>query len=250
MDGMMNDRIPARYIVRVMPTNPDPAKWTDEEGQRVAQVLSTEYATLTELLSTTWSASLTRTSIFLITLSSAGIALGFAAQGGIEDGPFWAIALVVLPIVLFLGLTTFVRLVQLQRESYVYLAGMNRIRRFLQDSAPASAPYFVLPRNDDALAAFRGAGTGMRTRPPRFQLLNLIAQTQGVVGAITAAVAAAFAGMAAAPLGVLAAVGFVAPLAFVLVFALLMAYWQRSLAEIMRSTPSMYPTPAEGADQV
>jgi hypothetical protein len=221
---------------------------TDEEHLRVKEVLAAEYASLTALLSTTWSASLTRTTIFLFTLSSAGIALGFAAQGGIEDGPFWGLALVVLPLVLFLGVTTFVRIVQLQRESYVYLTGMNRIRRFMQDSAPGSAPYFVLPRHDDSVAIFRGPGTGMGRRPPRFQLLSLIAQTQGVVGVVTSGIAAAFAGLAAAPLGSLAAAGVVAPLAFIVVLGLLMAYWQRSLADIRGSTRPMYPTPPEEID--
>ena len=221
---------------------------TDEERGKAKEVLAAEYSLLGALLGATWSASLSRTSIFLITLSSAGIALGFAAQGGIEDGPFWGIALVVLPIVLFLGVTTFVRVVQLQREAIIYIAGLNRIRRFMQDSAPAAAPYFVLPRHDDFAATFRSPGTGMAGRPPRFQLLNLIAQTQGIVGVITSAVAAAFAGMAAAPLGPVVAIAVVSPLAFVLVLAALMVYWQRSLRDVVSSMRPLYPTPPEELD--
>ena len=226
-------------------TTPDP---TDEERSKAKEVLAAEYSLLGGLLAATWSASLSRTSIFLITLSSAGIALGFAAQGGIANGPFWGIALVVLPIVLFLGTTTFVRVVQLQREAVIYIAGLNRIRRYMQDMAPAAAPYFVLPRHDDFAATFHSPGTGMPKRPPRFPLLNMIAQTQGIVGVITSAVAAAFAGMAAAPLGSVVALAVVAPLAFILVLAALMTYWQRSLRDVVRSMRPLYPTPPEELD--
>jgi hypothetical protein len=41
------------------------------------------------------------------------------AQGGLDQAPFRTLALVVLPLVLFLGIATFVRLVRVQRESVV-----------------------------------------------------------------------------------------------------------------------------------
>jgi len=215
---------------------------TDEERQGVKELLAAEYLLLATLLSTTWAATLTRTSIFLFTLSAAGVTLGLAAQGGVERGPFRGLALVVLPMLLFLGITTFVRLVQLQREQYVYLVGMNRIRRFMVDNTPAARQYIVLPINDDVAAVFRGPGTGMGTRPPRFRLVNLISQTQGIVCVVSAAVAAAFAGLAAAPLGFLQLSAIVAG-AFVATSVLLLIYWQRSLAEVIEATVPIYPTP-------
>ena len=78
-----------------------------------------------------------RTSLFLGVLSAAGVALGFAAQAGVEPTDFIALAVVV--VVLFLGVTTFVRLVQLQREAVVYIAGQNRIRHFFVESARSLA---------------------------------------------------------------------------------------------------------------
>jgi hypothetical protein len=215
---------------------------TGEERQDVKELLAAEYTLLATLLSTTWAATLTRTSIFLFTLSAAGVTLGFAAQGGVERGLFRGLALVVLPIVLFLGITTFVRLVQLQREQYVYLAGLNRIRRFMVDHAPAARQYLVLPLHDDYRGVFRGPGTGMGTRPPRFRLVNLIAQTQGIVCVVTAAVAAAFAGLAAAPLGFLP-LSAIAAVAFLATSVLLLVYWQRSLADVIEATVPVYPTP-------
>lgn len=214
------------------------------DDKRLGELLAGEYGVLASLLGVSWAASLTRTSIFLFTLSAAGVTLGFAAQGGVEGGLFRGLALVVLPIVLFLGITTFIRIVQLQREAIVYLMGMNRIRRFMADATPGSRPYFVLPLHDDVAAIYRGPGTGMPRRPPRVQLLSLVAQTQGVVGVVTAGVGAAFAGLAAAPLG-LVPLSVIAAGAFVGTSVLLLVYWQRSLSEVVESTAPLYPSPQE-----
>ena len=48
-----------------------------------------------------------------------------------------------------------------QRESMVYITGMNRIRHFFAETAPASRPYLVLPIYDDGPALYRSIGTGM-----------------------------------------------------------------------------------------
>jgi hypothetical protein len=45
-----------------------------------------------------------------------------------------------------------------QRESMVYLTGMNRIRYFFAETAPGR-PYFVLPIYDDGPAFYRSIGT-------------------------------------------------------------------------------------------
>jgi hypothetical protein len=220
---------------------------TPDERRLVGEVLSDEYSVLMSALSSAWSASLTRTSIFIYSLSAAGVALGFVAQGGLDQGPFRTLALVVLPLVLFLGIATFVRLVQVQRESIIYITGMNRIRHFFQERAPGSRPYFVLPANDDETALYRSFGTGMNRRPPRRELLYLVVQTQGIVGVLAGAVAAAFGGLAAAPAG--AGVAWVvAALAFAATVAALFTYWQRSLATLRAAIRPIHPTPPDEMD--
>ena len=149
-----------------------------------------------------------------------------------------------LLVVLFLGVTTFVRLVQLQREAVVYIAGQNRIRHFFVESAPPIRPYFILPIHDDAPALYRSVGTGMNRRPPRYPLLNLIAQTQGIVGVITGAVAAAIAGLALSGTNPLVS-WLTAAGAFLLTVAVLFAYWQRSYAEIQAAIRPLSSTPAD-----
>lgn len=223
----------------------DLAELPAEERRLTAQVLDAEYRMLMSAVSASWSASLVRTTIFLGVLSAAGVALGFAAQGGVDGPAFTVLALAVLPLILFLGAATFIRLIQLQRESIVYITGMNRIRYMFQQVAPHARPSFVLTTHDDDRAIYRGMGTGMALRPPRFRLVYLAVQTQGIVGIVTAAVAAAFVWLAAsqatdnAIAWLLAAVGFAATI------GALFAYWQRSISELQSAMRAINPSPAD-----
>jgi hypothetical protein len=174
---------------------------SSEDAQLARGVLVAEYNVLISALNSVSSASLTRTSLFLGVLSAAGMAFGFASQGGVDPSTFLALALQVFVLVLFLGIATFARLVEIQRELMVYIAGMNRIRYFFQEVAPASRPYFVLPIYDDGPALYRSIGTGMRRKRPKFEILHLTVQTQGNVGIVTAVVAAGCGALVASPAG-------------------------------------------------
>jgi hypothetical protein len=122
---------------------------SSEDAQLAREVLVAEYNVLISALNSMRSASLTRTSLFLGVLSAAGVAFSFASQGGVDPSTFLALALLVFVLVLFLGIAAFARLVEIQRELMVYIAGMNRIRYFFQEVAPASRPYFVPPIYDE-----------------------------------------------------------------------------------------------------
>ena len=227
------------------PSKPDaPPASEPTADDRLAEVLNAEYGLLISALAAAWSASLTRTSLFLFSLSASGVALGFAAQGGVAEGPFRTFALVVLPVVLFIGIATFIRVVQVQRESIVYVTGLNRIRHFMAEAAPAARRFFILPLYDDKAALYRSIGTGMCLHPPRYQIVYLVVQTQGMVGIVTAAVAAAFVGLLAAPTGDLNA-WLAAAVTFVIVGLALFTYWQRSLRSLQASLRSEFPTPPE-----
>jgi hypothetical protein len=211
-------------------------------------VLSTEYGMLAGALGAVWSASLVRASLFLAVLSALGVMLGLAAQaGGGFGATFTAFALVALPLALFLGVATFARTVEVQREAIVYVAGMNRIRHFFGEFAPASRGYFVLSTHDDEPGIYRSQGTGIRLRPPRHRLVFAIAQTQGIVGVSCAALAAAIVGLATAPIGV-AVAWLVALATFALTCGGLLVYWQRSIAEILRTIRPLHPTPPDELD--
>jgi hypothetical protein len=238
------EQAPKGPLESAEPSEPSPRPMSPEERQVAALAFTAEHSVLMMALGGVWSASLVRTSVFLGVLSAAGVALGFAAQAGVERTDFIGLTVVVLLVVLFLGVTTFVRLVQLQREAVVYIAGQNRIRHFFVESAPTIRPYFILPTHDDPAAMYRSVGTGMNRRPPRYSLLNMIAQTQGIVGVITGAVAASIAGLAliwaSPPVSWLAAAG-----ALLFTVAVLFVYWQRSLAEIQGAIRPLSSTPTD-----
>jgi hypothetical protein len=223
---------------------PSAGAMSPEERQVATMAMTAEQSVLMMALGGVWSASLVRTSVFLGVLSAAGLALGFASQAGVERTDFVILTVVVLLGVLFLGVTTFVRLVQLQREAVVYIAGQNRIRHFFVESAPTIGRYFILPTHDDPPAMYRSVGTGMNRRPPRYPLLNMIAQTQGIVGVITGGVAGVIAGLAVVWAGPLVS-WLVAAGALLLTVAALFAYWQRSLSEIQAAIRPLSSTPSD-----
>jgi hypothetical protein len=228
--------------------NADTPAVTPEERTQVTHVLSTEYGVLAGALGAVWSASLVRASLFLAVLSALGVALGLAVQaGGGFGSTFVSFAAVALPLALFLGVATFVRTVEIQREAIVYITGMNRIRHYFQELAPTSRPYFVLSAHDDEAGVYRSQGTGIRLRPPRYRLVFALVQTQGIVGVSCAALAAGIAGLLVGQLHVALAWA-VALAAFAVTLAALVRYWNRSLEEIRRAVRPLYPTPIEEAD--
>jgi hypothetical protein len=83
---------------------PSPGQMASEETRLAHQVLATEYNVLMAALSAAWSASLTRTSLFLGVLTAAGVGFAFASQGGMETSTFLTLSLLVLILVLFWGL--------------------------------------------------------------------------------------------------------------------------------------------------
>jgi hypothetical protein len=239
---------------RPVPKSPGTAQPGSLEGPSAAETaaisegLREEYRLLATMLASVWSASLVRVSLFLGVVSAIGVALGLAAQvGGGFGGSFTVFALVVLPLVLFLGIGTFVRTVELQREAWVYITGMNRIRHAMADAVPASRPYFVLAIYDDAPGVYWSQGTGIRLHPPRYRLVVALVQTQGIVALICAALAGVIGGLALTWFAPAIASG-VGAVTFVVVLVALLRYWARSFGQIQAAVRPMFPTPPEVND--
>jgi hypothetical protein len=214
----------------------------------ISDALREEYRLLATMLASVWSASLVRVSLFLGVVSAVAVALGLAAQvGGGFGGTFTVYALVVLPLALFLGLGTFVRTIELQREAWVYITGMNRIRHAMADAVPASRPYFVLAIYDDAPGVYRSQGTGIRLHPPRYRLVVALVQTQGIVAVMCAALAGVIGGLASTWSAPAIAWG-VGAVTFIVVLAALLRYWVGSFSQIQAAIRPMFPTPPEAID--
>jgi hypothetical protein len=163
------------------------------DDPRAIQILATEHWSLLAARALSWNESFSRTSMLLATLSATVVALALAAQVAEFGLAFVAFALVVLPFVELVGVATFARLGEANREDLQSIQGMNRIRHAYVEIAPQLEPYFVAGRNDDLPALFSAYGMGSGPMSSvRVGLHHAFVMTQGMVGIINAMVAGVF----------------------------------------------------------
>lgn len=118
-------------------------------SEQAASLLATEHWSLLGTRSLAWNEAFSRTTVFLNVLSASVVALALVADATGFDESFQAFALVLFPIVLFLGIATYVRLVQINAEDLYLVAGMNRLRHAYLQIAPELKPYFTAGAHDD-----------------------------------------------------------------------------------------------------
>src|SRR2546426_715535 len=92
------------------------------------QILSTEHWSLLASRSLAWNESFSRAGMFLSTLTGAIVALGLVGGATGFGEAFVLFALVILPVVLFIGLATWIRLGASNYHEALCVIGMNRIR--------------------------------------------------------------------------------------------------------------------------
>jgi hypothetical protein len=173
-----------------------------EAGQGFLQALTTEHFTLQTARAVAVNEGNGRTALYVGALSSTLVALALVAQRSPLGEVFFVVALTVLPAVFFLGLVTFVRVLQSSIEDIIYARAINRIRHYYTELDAARAHYFLLSGRDD----MRGALANMCLRDSWTQFLftlpSAVAVINGLLGGVTVALAVATtAGPAAAPDG-------------------------------------------------
>ena len=109
----------------------------------------------------TYRAVFSRAAIFLTVVFLAVVALLVARATEFGDG-FTAFALLVLPVALFVGVATYIRLIEARIDDFWLLSGMNRLRHAYLEIAPGLEPYFVMGHHDDEQGLYEmyGPGTG------------------------------------------------------------------------------------------
>lgn len=114
----------------------------DEAARESAFVsaLTTEHFVLQAAASSTVSDAAARSSLYVFSLSSSLIAMGFTSQSPEVFTPFVA---AVLPAVFLLGVFTVVRLVDTVLENNQYLTGIARIRSYYRTLTPGAAIHFA-----------------------------------------------------------------------------------------------------------
>ena len=219
---------------------PDPAQ--------LLTALTTEHFTLQGARSQTMSETSARASVYMYSVSSVLVALGFVSQVADGEGAvFEVFALTVLPVIYFLGCATYLRLVECGAEDLRYGMAINRIRGYYKELADDRADLFLLSGHDDAAGVFLNMGVAPDRRSPAFAFSTAIAVVNGVVGG--AVVALALGAIPDLPLWLAAVVG-------VIVAAASIVGWVRRAGPILEAAarqatprfPSPSPPPSPSPD--
>ena len=129
-------------------------------------------------------------------MSAAVVALALVARATEFGDGFLTFALLVLPVTLFVGLATYIRLIEARIDDFWLLSGMNRLRHAYLEIAPGLEPYFVTGHHDDeqGLHETYGPSTGNR-------VYRLIGETSTLVAMIDATLAGVVVGLVAKAVG-------------------------------------------------
>jgi hypothetical protein len=202
------------------------------------QILATEHWSLLATRSLAWNESFTRAGMLLSALAGAIVALALVGQGSQFGEPFLLFGIVILPVVLFLGEATYLRLGESNQLDAMSIIGMNRIRHAYLELAPDLEPYFVSGTHDD----IRGVGITMGVRPNDSPVVHLLSATPVVVMVINAVVAGAIAALLLALAGLTGAVATIGGAAtFLAVVALHATHGRRQVATAQSSIVVRFP---------
>jgi hypothetical protein len=208
------------------------------DRQELLTALTTEHFTLQGARSQTASESASRASLYILSVSSVLVALGFIRPDSQTSTTFDVFALTVLPTLYVLGVFTFVRVVECGAEDFRYGVAINRIRNYYKQIAGEQEKLFLLSGHDDGRGVFENAAVPAEGRRQLFTFATVVAVINSVVGG--SAVAIALGAIADASLGAAAGVGGAVAL---LSLAALLQHADRLLEERTGQTESIFPSP-------
>ena len=160
-----------------------------------ATFATTEHFNLQTARAMTISEANGRASIYLAALSGNLVALAFIGQMSRLGAAFYAFALILLPVLAFVGVVTFVRLVQASIEDIAYAHRIGLLRSFYLRVSPELEPYLVVLRGTRPPTPLQA----QRLAPTAWQLTLTAA---GMVAVVNSVVIAACAGLVLEAAGV------------------------------------------------
>jgi hypothetical protein len=208
------------------------------------QILTTEHWSLLSTRALSWNEAFSRATMFLSVLSGAVVALALVAQAtGFGEG-FVAFALLILPVVLFVGVATFMRLVSINHEDVGWVIGMNLLRHAYLAAAPELRQYMVTGSSDDEAGIM--ATYGARRGPGSFA--HEFVTTPGVLAVVDGVVAGVLAGIVALRAGLGNPIGIGLSVAVALMtVALQLLYQYRGVVRPRGQGPTRFPESTPGA---
>jgi hypothetical protein len=212
--------------------------------QELLTALTTEHFTLQGARAQTAGESASRASLYILSVSSTLVALGFIGQASATGQTFHVFALTALPTLYLLGVFSFVRIVECGAEDYRYGVAINRIRNYYKQIAGEQARLFLLSGHDDGRGVFANAAIPPEGRRQYFTFATVVAVINSVVGG--SAIAVAVGAITDAPLGVAAGAGGALGL---LSLTLLLRHADRLLEERAGRTEALFPSPKSASDE-
>jgi hypothetical protein len=209
------------------------------------QILSTEHWSLLASRSLAWNESFSRAGMFLTTLSGAIVALGLVGGATGFGEAFTLFALVILPVVLFIGVATGIRLGASNYHESLCVIGMNRIRAAYLQLAPDLERYFVMSAHDD----LRGIGVTMGVplgEGRAFWLAQILAGTPTVVTVLNSVLAGAIAAIAVLRVGGAPPPALLAGAAGFVIWGAVQAWYvRRRIGQLQAGLHPIFPTPID-----
>jgi hypothetical protein len=208
------------------------------------QILATEHWSLLATRALTYNEALSRVTIFLAILSGTLIALALVAQADHFGAIFISIAIPLLAVVMFAGLTTISRLTTLNGDDYRWVIGMNRLRHAYLDLHPELEQYFTAGAHDDLPGALETLGIDVTAGRRLGSIFHVPQTLPGMLTVIVAAVAGAVVALVALAISAPPlAIGLAAAACFVLALLLMGTWNRRSIKRLSPSLEPRFPTP-------
>jgi hypothetical protein len=214
------------------------------KDSEIIQILATEHWSLLATRALTYQESLGRVNMFLAILSGAVIALALVAQADHFGTAFVSIAIFMLTVVLVVGVFTVARLRTLNREDYLWVLAMNRIRNAYLSYHPELAPHFTTSSHDDLIGALQTLGMSQAAGGRLGSVAHAMHTLPGMLAVIVASVAAAIGGLIGIGFGVPTVIVLLSGIAFfVIAYALLGMWGRRSFRGETSGLEPRFPTP-------
>ena len=150
--------------------------------QAFMSALVTEHFVQQSAASATISESSSRASLYLLSLSSSLVALGFATQSK-QAFPYFAAG--ILPAIFILGIFSFVRVTDTAMANLNSLRAIVRIRRYYAGLVPDASKFFGQPDGEgDTARAFTFLGTTQSWVNALFSMASTLAAVNSLVAGV------------------------------------------------------------------
>ena len=203
------------------------------------QILSTEHWSLLASRSLAWNESFSRAGMFLSTLSGAIVALALVAQATEFGEGFRIFGLVILPVVLFVGIGTVLRMGIANYHDARCVIGMNRIRAGYLEVAPDLERFFVMGTTDDE----RGMSLTMAVQPGTSVFAQMLASSPMLLSVLNSVLAGTIVALLALQLAAVSAVAVgLGAAGFIVTMVGFNAYAGREIGRSRSELTPMFPT--------